>query len=246
MCYFRENYWMPELLDQTRAELNTANRILIQEGVLDAFGHVSARHPTEPDRYLLAAALAPSRIRAGDFLEFDLDSVPIESTDHALYAERFIHGSIYRARADVQAICHHHASAIMPFAVTETPLRPVSQTGAAMGRVRAWDARAEFGDTDLLVSSAEQADSLAQALGDDWLVLMRHHGACVVGRSLRELVFRAVFCCRDAEIQRDAATMGTVSPFSVGERQRAATPYATAVDRCWDFWTDRLEPRNQK
>ena len=134
--------------------------------------------------------------------------------------ERFIHVSNYRARPDIQAICHHHAPAVMPFCVTGVPLVPVSQTGVAMGAamVPFWDSRDEFGDTNLLVANQEQGDSIARTLGNEWMVLMRRHGACMVEQSLRELVFRTVYACQDANIQYRGQLIGNNAPVSTGEQ----------------------------
>lgn len=223
-------------------ELVQANRILLHNRVLDAFGHVSFRHPETPDRFLLSSALPPALVTAGDILEFNLDSSPVEVTDKSLYVERYIHGSIYKARADVHAICHYHAKAIMPFCISSTALQAISQTGAAMGStVPVWDSRDDFGDTNLLVSNAEQADSLTKTLADAWLVLMRRHGACTVGQSLRELVFRAVFACQDAAIQINARSLGELEPLNKGELQLTAQLSNKSIDRCWAHWCAQLQ-----
>lgn len=238
---------MAEAFDNIKNELITAIQVLIQQNVLDAFGHVSVRHPNNPEYYLLAKALPPNIITKDDLLEFDLDSNPVDNFDEQLYGERYIHGNIYQARPDVHAVCHHHSPAIMPFSVTGTPLQPVSQTGAAMGKhVPFWDSREEFGDTDLLVSTPDQGDSLAKKLDYAWMVIMRRHGACVVGRTIRELVLRAVFSCRDALIQTQAASIGTIEPLSSGERDIASQLREASINRCWIYWTSQLfKSRNQ-
>jgi len=224
-------------------ELVHANKILLHNHVLDAFGHVSVRHPDLPNRFLLSSALPPALVRAADILEFNLDSSPVDAASRSLYVERYIHGSIYQARPDVNAVCHHHAKEIMPFCITSTPLRAVSQTGASMGaRVPVWDSRDDFGDTNLLITNPAQSDSLAKALAQSWGVLMRRHGACVVGRSLRELVFRAVFMCQDAEIQLNARALGEIEPLNPGELELTGQPSDTGINRCWDHWLAQLKP----
>lgn len=235
---------MSESLDHWRGELALANRILAHEGVLDAFGHVSARHPEDPGRYLLSRSRSPALVEPADVLEFSLEGRPIARTDVQLYAERVIHGCIYQARPDVHAVCHHHASAILPFCVAGVELVPVFHLGATLGaKAPFWDSRDEFGDTDLLVAVPAQGHSLAKALGPHWIVLMRRHGATVAGRSLREVVFRAIYSSRNAEIQRRALALGAFDGLSRGEIERAGefNLRPLAVDRAWEYWTDRLE-----
>ena len=157
---------MPDKLNDIVAELALANRILANEGVLDAFGHVSARHPGDPGRYLLPRARSPGLVEPGDILEFTLDSEPVKPPKVHMYAERVIHGCIYQARPDVMAICHHHAPAVMPFAIAGKPIVPVFHLGAAGGEdMPFWDQHDEFGDTNLLVVKPEEGRSLARALG---------------------------------------------------------------------------------
>ena len=158
---------MPEDLSDLRYQIALANRLLTNEGVLDAFGHVSMRHPTDPGRYLLSRSRSPGVIEAGDILEFTLDSEPVVPPTVQLYAERVIHGCIYQARPDVTAVCHHHAPAVMPFCIAGVPIVPVFHLGAAGGEtVPFWNQNDEFGDTNLLVVKPEEGRSLARALGD--------------------------------------------------------------------------------
>jgi ribulose-5-phosphate 4-epimerase/fuculose-1-phosphate aldolase len=231
-------------LDQLRRELSVANRILAHEGVLDAFGHVSVRHPSDPNRYLLSRSRAPELVEPDDVMEFSLDSAPVKPTNLRLYSERVIHGEIYRARPDVLAVCHHHASAILPFAITGTDIVPVFHLGAVLGaKAPFWDQRDEFGDTNLLVVKPEEGRSLARALGPHWMVMMRRHGATVAGRSLHELVFRTIYSVRNAEFLLQAKSIGEISPLSPGEIQYAAEFMLSPgpVERAWEYWDKRLE-----
>src|SRR4030081_3936940 len=104
--------------ERPQAALAAANAILAREGVLDAFGHMSVRHPADASRFYLARSLAPERVTESDILEFDLSSQPAGPCNLPLYSERVIHGAIYQARPDVNAICHHHAPAMLPFCLT--------------------------------------------------------------------------------------------------------------------------------
>jgi ribulose-5-phosphate 4-epimerase/fuculose-1-phosphate aldolase len=227
------------------SRLVLANRILANEDVLDAFGHVSVRHPDHPDRFLLSCSRAPELVEQGDILAFDSDSRPVAETRSPLYIERFIHGEIYRARPDVQAICHHHAPAVMPFCIAGVPLRPVYQHGAMLGpEVPFWNSQDEFGDTNLLVTDVRQGASLARALGPNWVVLMRNHGATVVGTSLIELVFRSVTSCRNAGFQLAAGQLGPVQGLTPGETAKAGQVSPAAMERAWAYWASRVPARD--
>ena len=231
------------MLDEVRTKLARANRILAHEGVLDAFGHVSMRHPSDPGRYLLARSRSPELIEPADILEFTLDSEPVVPPTGFIYGERVIHGCIYQARSDVMAICHHHSRAVMPFCISGMALQPVDHLGATMGAVIPfWDQRDEFGDTDLIVAKPEEGRSLARALGPHWVVLMRRHGATVAGITLEEMVFRAVFSCRNAEMQREAQMLGGVRPLTPAEIQKAGAfnLEPRPIARAWEYWSTRL------
>ena len=234
---------MPTDLSDVRYQVALANRMLANEGVLDAFGHVSMRHPTDPGRYLLSRSRSPGLIEAADILEFTLDSDPVEKPSVRLYAERVIHGCIYQARPDVTAVCHHHAPAVMPFCIAGVAIVPVFHLGAAGGETLPfWNQRDEFGDTNLLVVKPEEGRSLSRALGPHAAVLMNHHGATVIGGDLRELVSRAIFMCQNAEYQLRAQILGKVATLTPGETRLAGTINAmpNVTNRTWEYWTLRL------
>ena len=239
---------MPQTPAELRHEVAVANRILGYEGVIDAFGHVSLRHPERPDRYLLSRSRAPALVEPDDILEFTLDSEPVEPPTVQLYAERVIHGEIYKARPDVIAVCHHHSAAIMPFAISGEAMVPVFHLGAAMGPVVPyWDSRDDFGDTNLLVVKPEEGASLARALGKHSMVLMRRHGATVVGASLRELVFRSIYSCDNARYLAEAKRLGNFGPLTPGEVAMAQEIYTrpNTHTRAWEYWATRLEKRGE-
>ncbi len=234
---------MPDKLNDVVEELALANRILAHEGVLDAFGHVSVRHPRDPGRYLLPRSRSPALIEPDDILEFTLDSEPVRPPKVHLYAERVIHGCIYQARSDVMAVCHHHAPAIMPFVIAGKPVMPVFHLGAAIGEEAPfWDQHDEFGDTNLLVVKPEEGQSLARALGRHSVVLMNRHGATVVGNGLKGLVSRSIFMCQNAEYQLRAVTLGAWAPLHRGEIKLAGALSAlpTVVTRTWEYWSARV------
>jgi len=231
-------------LNDLVAELALANRILAHEGVLDAFGHVSVRHPDDPNRYLLSRSRSPLLIEPDDILEYTLDSKPVKPPTVHLYAERVIHGCVYQARKDVMAVCHHHAPAVMPFCIAGKPIQPVFHLGAAMGEdVPFWDQHVEFGDTNLLVVKPEEGQSLARALGQHPFVLMNRHGATVVGGGLKELVSRSIFICQNADYQLRALALGTPDRLRPGEVKLAGaiSLMPNVVTRTWEYWSMRLK-----
>jgi ribulose-5-phosphate 4-epimerase/fuculose-1-phosphate aldolase len=237
---------VPDKLKDLIAELALANRILGNEGVLDAFGHVSVRHPGDAGRYFLPRSRSPALIEPGDILEFTLDSEPVKPPKVHMYAERVIHGCIYQARPDVMAVCHHHAPAIMPFAIAGRPIVPVFHLGAAGGEgMPFWDQHDEFGDTNLLVVKPEEGHSLARALGQHPAVLMNRHGATVVGGGLKELVSRAIFMCQNADYQLRALMLGTPEPLHRGEVELAGaiSRLPNVVTRTWEYWSARAGVR---
>jgi ribulose-5-phosphate 4-epimerase/fuculose-1-phosphate aldolase len=234
---------MPDSLAAAREDVAIANRILANEGLLDAFGHVSLRHPGTPERFLISRHRAPELVQPADIVELGLDGEPAVPTSFRLYGERIIHAAIYAARPDVVAICHHHAPSVMPYAIARAELKPVYHLGATMGlMVPYWDSRDEFGDTALVVVTAAEGRSLAKALGPNWMVLMGRHGATVVGTSLREMVFRTIYSARNAELQTQAKLVGGVNPLSPAEVEKAAAHNLrpAPMERAWDYWAMRL------
>jgi len=237
---------VPDTLADLRRDLATAYRIVANEGILDAFGHISVRNPNNPKRYFLSRSRAPALVQPDDILEYDLDSNPIAPPTTQPYLERVIHGEIFKARPDVNAVCHHHAPSIMPFAISGAPLVPVFHLGAAMGQSAPfWDSRDEFGDTNLLVAKPEEGASHARALGKHAMVLLRHHGATVVGSGLRDLVFRTIYSAKNAEYQLAAHMLGSVSPLSPGEAEMAGKLNLAPgpLTRAYDYWARRLAER---
>ena len=243
-----EDFAVPDRFAALRHELAVANRILAHEGVIDAFGHVGLRHPEDAGRYFLSRSRSPELVEPKDILEFDLDSQPVHTTDAQLYAERVIHGEIFKVRPDVSAVCHHHAPAVMPFCISGEAVVPVFHLGAAMGATAPfWDSRDEFGDTNLLVVKPEEGASLARALGTHAMVLMRRHGATVVGEGLRQLVFRCVYSCHNARYLSEARRLGKVSPLSPGEIEMAQAIYRlpAAQTRAWEYLASRTRPERR-
>jgi ribulose-5-phosphate 4-epimerase/fuculose-1-phosphate aldolase len=230
-------------LAEALAELALANKIAAGEGVLDTFGHVSMRHPDNPQRYFLSRSSAPDMVRPQGLIEYDLDSQAVRDPGAPQYSERVIHGEIYKARADVMSVCHHHSPAFMPLLATGTDYVPVFHLGAVGGiKPPYWDQRDEFGDTIMLVIKPEEGASLARALGSHQMVLMRRHGVTIVGTSVRDCVYRAVQSCRNADFLVRALMIGSVSSLSPGETELAGqiTGRTTGLTRSWDYWAMRV------
>ena len=230
-------------LNEFRAELSLANRIVAHEGIIDAFGHVSMRHPDNPNRYFLSRSRAPELVEPGDFIEYDLDSRPVREPTVTQYSERVIHGEIYKARPEVMSVCHHHCPAFMPLIITGADYVPVFHLGAGGGRPPYWDQHEEFGDTNMLVVKPEEGASLARALGSHGMVLMKRHGVTVVGSSVKDCVFRCVFSARNADYQVRAMMIGgSIASLTPGEAQLAGqiSGKTTGLTRSWEYWSMRV------
>ncbi len=222
-------------------ELVTANRILAKEGIVDSFGHVSARHPDDPQRYLLSRARAPERIEPGDIVEYALDGTAIDERGRTPYLERFIHGAVYEARPDVHAVVHNHSPSVIPFGVTGKKLKPLLHMCASIGHeVPVWDSHDKFGDTTLLVSDMEMGRDLARLLGSGPTALMRGHGATVVGRTVRHAVFIAVYLEVGAKLQMQSMAMGDIKFLTPGEVNKiVARVNDYTLNRAWENWARR-------
>ena len=230
-------------LESCLHELVIANRILAHEGVVDGFGHVSIRHPERPDRFFLSCSRSPQLVTLDDLMEFDLDCRPIDQRGRIMYNERPIHGGLYRARTDVAAVVHNHAYELIPFSVTDVRLRPLLHLAGPIGSdIPVWDIGAKFGETDMLVRNLDHAADLAACLGRNSVALMRGHGAAVVGGSLREAVYRAVYLMVNARMQMQAMQFARPIRFlTPDEIEKTSAMVATPVslDRAWENWVQR-------
>ena len=230
------------VLEKAFRDVVIANRILAHEGVVDAYGHVSVRHPLDPTRYLLSRSRAPELVERGDVIEFDLEGKPIGGDTRPPHLERFIHGAIYEARPEVQAVVHAHAEAVLPFTVSTTPLRPVVHMASFIGaRIPVWDIRDSFGDTNLLVVNMAQGRDLARGLGAERVVLMRGHGFAAAARSLPEAIRMSVYLPLNARVLTEAMRLGEVKALSRGEIEAHASmkPDDPAMWRAWEYWAVR-------
>jgi HCOMODA/2-hydroxy-3-carboxy-muconic semialdehyde decarboxylase len=220
-------------------DLVAAYRILAQQGVLDGFGHVSARHNRTPNRFIMSRSLAPELVTANDLIEFDLDGNAVDAKGRSLYSERFIHAEIYKARPDVRAVVHNHAPSLIPFGVTTVPLRPMYHMAAFIGNgVPVFDIRKTFGMTDMLISDSKKGHALAEVLGDKTAVLMRGHGVAVVGSTIQIAVGRSIYLEMNARIQSQALALGgNVTYLDPLEAQKMMDAGENrAYERPWELW----------
>ncbi len=222
-------------------DLVYANRILADQDVLDGFGHVSARDPKDPSRFLMARSMAPGIVTRGDILEYNSEGEPIDARGRASYLERYIHAAIYRARPDVMAIVHSHSPEVIPFTVTGTALRPIYHMSAFLGAgAPIFDIRDAAGMTDMLVRDNKLGDALAKSLGNSAVVLMRGHGYVAAGNAVPQVVFRAIYTQVNARLQAQAAQLGPVKYLSPEESAKAGVSIDAVVSRPWELWKARV------
>ena len=222
------------------AELAVANRILYNEGVVDGFGHVSVRDARKPDRFLLARSMAPALVTPKDIMQFDLAGDAVDPRGRQPYLERFIHGSIYKARPDVMAVLHDHSPSLIPFCNSDTRLRPMVGSAAFLGEgAPVFDIRTIDDEGDLNICTPAQAKGLARALGPHGLVLLRGHGAVAVGESIRQVVRRAIIAESNAKQQMQATVLGPVHFLTDSEIAFAKRMKPKDPDRAWRLWKQR-------
>jgi HCOMODA/2-hydroxy-3-carboxy-muconic semialdehyde decarboxylase len=225
-------------------ELVLANKILFRYNIVDAFGHVSVRDDRDPkNRYLMARHLPPGMVTAADIVTFDLDSNPLTHADMPQMSERYIHGEIYKVRPDVISVVHCHARALIPFGSAKgAKLRPMFHMCGFLGcGVPIFEIREAGGMTDMLIRTGPLGKALAESLSDKSVVLMRGHGATMVGKSIQESVFRAVFAAENASIQMQAhqlAVNGEVEFLSAEESEKSMG--GRNVPRAWRLWKHEI------
>lgn len=227
-------------------DLVAASLILAQHGVLDAFGHVSIRHPADPSRYLLSRNLAPELVTSADIVEYDLDSEPVDANAPRGFLERYIHGEIYKSRPDVHSVIHTHSPSVVPFGVTKTLMQPIYHMSGFLGRgVPVYDIRKESGrQTDILIREPIFGEQLARVLGDKPMALMRGHGNVVVAQDVKVATYRAVYTEMNARLQLQAMMAG--GPIEFLSKEEAFLTEATIegqIHRPWDLWKAKVKIR---
>ena len=228
--------------------LVAANQILFDQGAVDAFGHVSVRHDKNPDRFLLARNMAPSRVTADDIVEFTLDGEAVNANGRKVYLERFIHGEIYRARPDVMSVVHSHSHSIVPLSVVKgMRLRAIFHMAGFVGQgAPVFEIREAGGNaTDLLVSNNMLGQALAKHFNGHDIVLMRGHGSTVVGGSVQQAVYRAVYGELNARYQLQAMQLGEVTFLTEEESRTCVQNVEGQVQRPWDMWLEQARDRRR-
>jgi HCOMODA/2-hydroxy-3-carboxy-muconic semialdehyde decarboxylase len=228
-------------------DIVAANRILSNQGVVDGFGHVSARHEANATRFLLARSMAPDLVTADDIMEFDLDGNALDPRGRTLYTERFIHSEIYKAHPEITAIVHSHSPSVIPFGVTRAPLRPIYHMSSFLGAgVPIFEIREAGGPaTDMLIRNPELGAALARTLGNSAVVLMRGHGDVVVGDSVPQVVFRAIYTEINAKLQAEALRLGEgeVNFLNTEEAAKATATNNAVLGRPWALWKEQALAR---
>jgi ribulose-5-phosphate 4-epimerase/fuculose-1-phosphate aldolase len=219
-------------------DLVAASRILAQHGVLDAYGHVSARSDRNPERFVMSRSLAPALVTAADLMELDENSEPLPGDKRKGFLERYIHGEIYRARPDVMAVVHSHSPSVIPFGVTRTKLRPVYHMGSFLwSGAPVFDIRIVREENDLLIRDNTLGKALATTLSAHTCVLMRGHGMTVIGDGVREAVFRAIYTEMNARLQLQATQLeGPIEFLSDEEGRRSTVSNRGTIERPWELW----------
>jgi ribulose-5-phosphate 4-epimerase/fuculose-1-phosphate aldolase len=224
----------PMLID----DLVAASRILAAEGVLDGYGHVSMRHPGNPERYLMSRSLAPALVTPDDIMELDLDSNPVDGRGRTMFRERFIHGMIFKARPDVMAVVHSHSPAVIPFGITPVPMKPTfHMAGFLYQQPPVFEIRDVAGWTNMLITDNRLGAALADTLGSNPVALMRGHGNVVVGPSVPIAVFRAIYTEVNARLQTTALMLGgPINYLSPEEGDIITNKEPGDVGRAWNLW----------
>ncbi|MGA2089690.1 MAG: class II aldolase/adducin family protein [Stellaceae bacterium] len=227
-----------DLLD----ELVTGNHILSQQKIVDAFGHISVRHDKDPGKFLMSRHLAPGLVSPKDLVTFDLDCNPVANPAKRYYSERFIHGEIYKSRPEVTSVVHCHAPSLIPFGATRTPLKPIFHMSGYLGAgVPVFEIRQSFGMTDMLIRTAERGRALAVSLGDNPMVLMRGHGATMVGQSIKQVVYRAIYATVNAAMQMEALRLGSPTYLEGDEAKLSGERNNLSLDRAWGYWVNEAK-----
>jgi ribulose-5-phosphate 4-epimerase/fuculose-1-phosphate aldolase len=230
-------------LDQALRDLVIGNRILAHQNVVDAYGHLSIRHPSNPEHFLLSRSRSPELVVEDDIMEFTLDGNVVGDDRRPPYLERFIHGGIYEARPDVQAAVHSHAEDTLAFGIANIPMQPVIHVARTMGmQVPVWDISETFGDnTNLLVTNVDHGRDLARRIGQGSLALMRGHGFAAACGSILEVVRLSVYLPVNARVQAAAMRFGSFKPLAPGEiaGHDPFDPGSPASWRAWEYWARR-------
>ena len=229
--------------EQALRDLVIGNRILAHQNVVDGYGHISIRHPSNPEHFLLSRSRSPELVVEADIMEFTLDGKVVADDRRPPYLERFIHGALYEARPDVHAVVHSHAEDTLAFGITDVPMRPVIHVARAIGAtVPVWDISEKFGDsTNLLVTNVEHGRDLARCIGQGSVALMRGHGFVAAGGTIMDAVRMSVYLPVNARVLATAMRFGAFKVLAPGEiaGHGGFNPFAPESWRAWEYWARR-------
>lgn len=226
------------------ADLAAASRILAERGVVDAFGHISHRHPEAPDRYFMSRAMAPALVTPDDLIEYSLDSEPCNANGRSSFLERFIHGAIYKARPDINSVVHSHSPSVIPFGLVDTKMEAMFHNAAFLAAgVPVFDISKKFGATDMLVGDQTKGIAFADCIGDKSVALMRAHGSVACGPTLQLAVFRAVYTEVNARVQHWTVALSSGKPVASLDEEEGRLAEVTnkgACMRAWELWRKQV------
>ena len=231
-------------------DLVDANRILFHQGIVDAFGHVSARHPDDPQRFLLARNLAPGLVTANDIIEYEVATgEAVGANPPRLYLERYIHSEIFKARPDVMAVVHNHSPGVLPFGfVRGASFRPVCHMCGFLGAgAPLFEIRDSAGDgSDLLIRNRELGAALAASLNASSMVLMRGHGCTIVAESVRLAVYRSIYSEVNATLLLQGQALGDIEYLTPAEADAARLTCEGQVERPWNLWKQQAHSSSDR
>ncbi len=221
-----------------------ANRILANEGILDALGHVSLRNPEDPKTFFQARSVSPLQVSRGDVLEIDLEGNVLTNRDMRPYGERIIHAAILKARPEMNAVFHGHITAVIPFSVTGIPIRPITHVGSFLWQgVPLYDEYEPGGG--MLISTKAEGERIARHLGNHRVHVLRGHGCNIVAEGLPHLVASAIYLRENAIIQMQSLQMAKEAEYLSDEEAMSAVNTALFADlplqRMWGYWMARVK-----
>jgi ribulose-5-phosphate 4-epimerase/fuculose-1-phosphate aldolase len=231
----------------TAAEAKTlcvfGNRILAMEKILDAFGHVSVRNPENPNVFFISWATSPEFVTVDDLQECDFEGNVVDKAGRRSYGERILHARIYKARPDVNAVCHGHPSALLPYVCSDIPIKPVTAGGAlfydGVPVLKRWDP-----ESGLHIATVSAGDSLAETLSGHRAALIRNHGMVAVGEYVQQMVVTAVTLAGSAEALTKVLQVTPDPRYLGAEESKQAAEVALGalgIERFWNYRVRKLK-----
>jgi ribulose-5-phosphate 4-epimerase/fuculose-1-phosphate aldolase len=245
-----------KLLQTYNREFIRGSHILHFYNVLDAYGHLSFRHPTDSSLFIMARSVAPALIATEeDLIQFRVaDGEPTNPKSPQAYIERYIHSEIYRRFPDTKAVVHSHAESVIPFTISGVPLKPCYHMAGflAADGVPVHDSANDVvapNVPDLLVRNTYMGEALAKRFdGGNKVTLMRGHGYTVAADSIELAVFYALYTQKNAAIQSTAVgliaaaggSMQNLHLLSADEARERTASVNTTAKRAWELWVTEI------